>query len=47
MSIAETDRLLDLAFLRHSVVAELSNRRGAIMATNMGENLRLMTTLMG
>ena len=28
MSNADTDRLLDLPFLCHSVVAELSNRRG-------------------
>ena len=40
------DRLLDLPFLRFSVVAEESNRRGGDYGYEYGGNLWLTTTLM-
>ena len=40
------DRLLDPPFLRFSVVAEESNRRGCDYGYEYGGNLRLTTTLM-
>ena len=40
------DRLLDLPFLRHGVVAEGSNPRGGNYGYEYGGNLRLTTTLM-
>ena len=40
------DRLLDLPFLRYSVIAEESNRRGGDYGYEYGGNLRLTKTLM-